>query len=377
MDLCFQGLNYFPLPQCHDGYGPSSVILPIDDYNQRISSIYSGFRSSPGAQIGYYSLTDISVNGDWGFVFDTHSKEIPVLQLGFGWNPDHLSSWCEQRQIKVYIGENPVRTENPIHPILLSKIDREICVIEEPAALISFPGALTYGHWIVDIAGRLKIVSDLLGEDQFRVLCPPYRPWMDRFFSLFNLPPESRIHLSEEIEYQCRQLVVPTIMGHLAGGTLPVAFLSPVFSKIRYQVCSWLNSSPALREYGPLLILHTPQTSASGPDRVIQNIDEVVGFVSNAAGRVVDPLRVHPYKLIDLIGRSAYVIGQDSSALHNLAFAHPKPLVVIESIPRGNLYHPSLQEMSSSSMSYFGASLVNGDWRVCIDALSAHLANMP
>jgi hypothetical protein len=347
----------------------SSVFIPSTEYNLRLAEKYMSMRRAPLGRLGWYVLHDVNVFGEWGIVYSPPHGETPLLRPGFGWQPEHLN-YCIHHNVVTSILRDGTNETNP-YPLIAPTKELEQIDIKEPVFLISFPGALTFGHWITDIIGRLYLCSLHDPHDEMRILAPPYRPWMGRFLSQAD-PLRSRcVELTSRTCFRCSTLVVPTIMSHMTGGTLPVEMLRPPFTQfkeiIRPPTLATGSDSRAL------FIIHTRQTSGLG--RELANSDEVRAWIESYGGRSIDPLKVTLDELIAAINSTETVIGQDSSALHNLALADAKKLIVIETEPRGNLLHASLQEMNRAKISHILADNVSGEWRVDLEAIQKEMTS--
>ncbi|HLY44617.1 MAG TPA: glycosyltransferase 61 family protein [Stellaceae bacterium] len=345
---------------------PDLVFADIDEYNRELAKRYVGFRSQRSAFLGWYELRDVAVADHWGIVYDPESRVTPVLLPGFGWQREHLEYAANKGNITI---EENLPANVAVGPVIRSHVGPTEIIETEPLYLLSWPGALTFGHWITDVIGRIELSRRHAGERPCRYLSAgPFHPWMQRFFGLYGITQDRLLLLDKSVTYRCSELIVPTIMCHMSGGTLPVEFLKPVFAAHRGAIAPWL---PAKNPQDVVFLRHTRMTSAA--DRELTNIAELTALIEGMGGVVIDPLKTPPGEVVSAIDGARVVVGQDSSALHNVAFAKPVGLLVIESQPRVNLLHASLQEITGGRISYFRAGQSEHGWTVDVARLAEHL----
>jgi hypothetical protein len=346
---------------------PDLVFADTDEFNDELRRRYCDFRSQRPSLLGWYILRDVAVTDNWGIVFDPASGVTPVLLPGFGWQREHLEYAAGKGTITV---EEDLAAHVAVGPTITSHVGATETISAEPLYLLSWPGALTFGHWITDMIGRMELTLRRSGGASCKYLSAgPFQAWMRRFFGLYGIGEERLLLLDKSTTYRCRELIVPTIMCHMPGGTLPVEFLKPVFERHRRAIAPWLPKKTVATDL--VFLQHTRMTSPA--NRELANIGEVAALVERLGGIIIDPLLMQPGDLVATINDAKIVIGQDSSALHNVVFAEPTSLLVIESQPRSNLLHASIQELVGGKVSYFRAEQREGGWTADIARLEEHL----
>src|SRR5262249_41358367 len=147
-----------------------------------------------------------------------------------------------------------------VGPVVRSHVGEREIELTDPVYLLSWPGALTFGHWITDVIGRIELAARHGGGGTRQYLSPnPLRPWRTRCRGFCGRGRDRLLRLDKTTTYRCPELIAPTIMGHMSGGPLPVEFLKPVFDRHRETLAAWL---PAKRAQTDLVfITHTRMTS--------------------------------------------------------------------------------------------------------------------
>lgn len=312
---------------------------------QEIENSYKQCLKFNHDRLGVLVLNDATVlaAGGWGCFFGANSDESEIaLENGMGWGRANYSRF----EIK--------------HPYSLQDDERSVANIVDAfslkiinsAVMLTFPGAFTFGHWIVDIIIRnhiFNIQSEIKNSEvDFYFLPGPLQAWMRPFIEFMNIPYEKIIELKKDDTYKVKQLYVPTIASHYKAGVLPLELCQQVFDDFREFIGS-RNTSTSTGHYRAGILMHTSLTSGAG--RNIKNVDTLRHWGDGQGYLLIDPVGKDLRRTLSEINSCEFIIGQDSSALHNLAFAS-KPLIVIESVKRNANIHASIQEINKSFLTY-------------------------
>lgn len=277
---------------------------------------------------------------------------------GFGW-PRNAYDFLK---VKGYLKESESNSYQ-----YLEYPDLEIERLSGLSALLTFPGALTYGHWIVDIWGRVEILkrSGVFHKIENFIFPAPLSRWMYSFINFFEIDASRVLTVDKLTGYSCENLLVPTVPSQTRGGVLPYDLSLQQFPTRARLLREWLPTSTKPKA-GPLFLKHRHLTS--NRSRALLNADQVGNLAVKMGGRVVDPVLAPIGEVISAINDASIVVGQDSSALHNVAFVG-KPLLVIETEKRNNLLHVSIQDAMGARIGYAESALSESGWQVDVEMI--------
>lgn len=340
------------------------LLLDRNTLTKKLLERYQKYRSSRNFRSGVYHLYNQKVFDNWGLVLSQAEGSLLNGSDGFGW-PKGAFEFMARKGLLQLVDDSGGVLRFP--DLVFDRTSRA-------AALLTFPGALTYGHWIVDIWGRIEILkrSGLFWKIEHFILPAPHRDWMNRFLKLFEID-ESRVFLVDKVNgVFCEELFVPTVPTQSPGGIIPPELARSIFRPTASFINSW-TLCPRDADRAPLFIIHKHLTSSRR--RLLANADQVAQAVIEIGGRVIDPLEVEIGELLAEIRRASVVIGQDSSALHNLAFVG-RDLIVIETEPRANLLHFCIQDALQNRITYVGARWIDEGWVVELDEIKRMLLSI-
>jgi hypothetical protein len=331
------------------------LFIKKDEYNQNIYNSYKKLMTM-NEDVGVNVLKDAHVFGEWGIILN-EEKNIPKLK-NFGWFPDaykHLAK--NNSEYFTYEGDD-----------LTFIADCNFEHVNASCAMLSFPGALTYGHWIVDIIFRYEFLNLLRLNhkiDKF-ILPASVGKWANVFKEYLNLDDANTLTISNSSFINIKELYVPTVASFLPGSTLPVKVARNIFSSFKSYLMS-LPSNIVPLECSVVMLMHTRQTS--GAERDI-DLSIIENYVKGINGFVIDPLDYSLSDLIQLLSKCKVIIGQDSSALHNNAFIGAD-LIVIESIPRKNMLHVSIQQSINKKIFFIDSVKKENSYVVNVEKIKA------
>jgi hypothetical protein len=314
-DLHFQNLADAP-SSFSIGEPDARTRAYIDEYERR---------TQVGQPVGVYSLKDVIVSGQWGFVTDASETRIYNHLPGFGWNPQHI--------------------EHALSDVPLSEMTRVEGPSADGATLLSFPGALTYGHWLVDIALRLEVDRTVQGSAQRYIVPDPVLPWMLPILQANGVSLKQLHPIGRTQSIRIAGLRVPTITGH--DGVINQKFAPQTFRRARGAL---LSAAPAARCRQVLFPIHTTQTSVHAPRNLVNRDELIAALATRFDLHVIDPLGMPLPEQISAFSNADLVLGEDSSALHNVVWGEHADLVVVAPPHRNNFFHAGIQQANQNQL---------------------------
>lgn len=285
---------------------------------------------------------DVDVVGGPGFLMKSGECLVEPGD-GYGWNAARIA---QQKQLMAAIdlGASP-RAE-----------DRHGTI----DVLLSFPGGYTYGHWLVDIAARIERVLDVIALDRLAFIVPgAVQPWMRHHLDAYDITPEAIIALSEGQSYRSATLALPLV--RLS------AYLPPfphVRAFARLKAYGHRLATGARPSGERLFVHHRAQTSLGGRN-VLGNAAELaheferLGFVSICPADMTMKAQISAFRHAKL------VVGEASSALHNIIYASAATLIVLNAPSHKARLHYSICKLLGHRCSYlFGRDRDDGTF-VC------------
>ena len=331
-----------------------------DEYNQSIYKTYMSLQNQK-SELGVTICSDMHVFGEWGMILDHNENILPNI-ANYGW-------FTEAYKYLAKNNSDYFRFESEIIS-LKNLFPRKIT---QSCAMLSFPGALTYGHWIVDVIIRYEFINKLrLSHKIEKFLLPEsIGHWSRIFLDFLNIDESDIIRMSNETYLRIDNLYIPTVASFLPGTTLPIEIASKVFNEFRnYLISLPSNISPLTQDL--VMLQHTPQTSGSERDIDLSDLEN---YIISIGGAIVDPLKYSLPELVSLLSNCKTIIGQDSSALHNNAFIGAN-LIVIESLTRQNMLHVSIQDAINKKLQFIKSHKVNEEYKLDLNEVERVLSNL-
>ena len=321
---------------------PSS--FSIGEPDQRTSAYVEEYerRIGVGQPAGVYRLRDVIVSGQWGLVTDAAETRVYNFLAGFGWSPQHV--------------------EHALTDAPLPEMERDDGPPVESATLLSFPGALTFGHWLVDIVLRLEL-DRMSGEAQGRYVVPgPVMPWMLPILEANGVSLEQLLPIGRTQAVRFKELRVPTITGH--DGVINQRFAPKTFERARKTLLARVPEAPRRQILFPI---HTTQSSVNSPRNLVNRDDLIAALERSFDVQVIDPLSLTVSEQILAFASADLVIGEDSSALHNVVWADHADLVVVSPPYRNNFFHAGIQQANHSLLQLLWGEEVDHDGGFAIE----------
>jgi hypothetical protein len=288
----------------------------IDEYERRIHV---------GQPVGVYRLSDVIVSGQWGLVTDASETQLYNGLPGFGWSPQHV--------------------EHALTDVPLSEMSRDDGPPLEKATLLSFPGALTFGHWLVDIVLRLELDRMVGGSSERYIVPGPIVSWTLPILEANGVSPQQLIPIGRTEAFRVAELRVPTITGH--DGVINQKLAPKTFERARRALRHHRPEAPHRQILFPI---HTTQSSVNSPRNLANRDDLIAELVKSLDVHVIDPLGMTVPEQISTFANADLIIGEDSSALHNAVWGEYADLLVISPPYRNNFFHAGIQQANQNHL---------------------------
>lgn len=248
----------------------------------------------------------------------------------------------------------------------------DLCYLERGIVLTA-PGFRVYGHWLLDFLPRLVLAKKYLdrSEEKVPIITRKIPHWAWPFIDALSL----RDDISEHDKYRgvvLGEAIVP--LAPKEGEVYSESALFEAFSQLK----QYLFSQPATRykrmkeRYGDncfdkVLIVRRKPPYASNQRELGEKLEKI-GFIS------VDPQEYSLAEQARIFSTASIVVGEDGSALHNIAFCQPGTQVMMWGrSDRINLRHLSVARAAGVEFSVFPGSGSMDNYRVDIEALLRHL----
>lgn len=298
--------------------------------------IIEGFRRNVEHHHSITLLPDFEIYHDMevfdGWVYPSRNGLSPVdHRPGFGWSDLHVFQVRSKMENQDY--KNIVPRQ----------------ITKKYAAVISFPGGYTYGHWVIDISTRLYQCLKYFDRNDICFLLPkPLPQWAAPFLAAFSIRPEDFIEISDKDLYQTSTLLLPSL--YRVTDFLPLEPYRSVFHYLRNNLGNSQNchSGRNLR----LLLEHTPISSA-GQRPTLENFSEVREALSSLGFFTLRSAELSHDSQAELFRHASIIVGEDSSGLHNIFHCiNNNAHLIVLSGDRINLLHISLSRIMNIQCDY-------------------------
>ena len=298
------------------------------------------------------SFEDADVVDGWGL--PVKSGKVLLPEGPFGWSQGHIDGVI-----------NAAVYQNLEEIVSLPPSGREF------DAIVSFPGGFTYGHWLVDILPRIELLMQNFDRQRLALIVPgPLPAWTGPFLAPYHFVPDELIELSSGNRYRSAKLLLPTL-GRNSDYLPPDPHLR-AFTTLRQY---WLQPLPEGTRRSRLLIGHTPQTS-TGLRSTLSNFDELQARLEAEGFTTIFPASLTHEEQVAAFAAAEVIVGEDSSALHNVVYSTDARMVVINSAARKNLLHLSIAKLLGHRCHYmFCAEQPAGGFACDVDEVLRLLAS--
>lgn len=222
--------------------------------------------------------------------------------------------------------------------------------IEDRYALLSFPGAYTFGHWYVDVCPRLETLRRFFDLTSLKFLVPgPLPGWAKAFLSAYGVEPEQLVELTDEGVIAVSKLIVPDLVRNT--DYLPPFPHLPTFHTLRAAMAPAAGDAVVGGQGEKLFVIHSPMTSA-GSRRTLSNTAELSALLAARGFRTVEPALMSFSDQVSVFRGARLIVGEDSSALHNIIFSNDASLCVLNGDGRVNYLHLSICQLLGHDCTY-------------------------
>jgi capsular polysaccharide biosynthesis protein len=234
-------------------------------------------------------------------------------------------------------------------------------------ALLSFAGGYTFGHWVVDICPRIEILSRYFNLKDLRFAVPgPLPIWAEPFLSAYCIKTEQLVPLMSGSLVTVQDLAVPHI-----GRLTDCLFEFPHLAAFNRLKTYGIEKFPEAKGLGKkILVKHTPMTS-NGSRSVLGNFDDIETKLNDIGFVTIEPASMSLEEQIGAFSEAEIIVGEDSSALHNVIYSNNAELFVISSPDRPNLLHLSIAELLGHRICYIsGDTSSDGRFKCEVDKIT-------
>lgn len=277
------------------------------------------------APAAVYDVTDATVSTGWGLV--QRQTEL-FVKPGMRWSPAFASNVAEK------VAE------------LKRNGQLEHKLVDCEGILLSFPGSYTYGHVLIDYTTRI-FLARMHGIDQSRkfIVQSPIYGWAASLLALNGIIADNWIEVGQNQSLTVTRLLIPTIPG------APGRLLDPAgaaLRRLKLTADAILGPSPVKGRR--LFVEHIPQTSLVKP-RILPGLETVRDIAIEQYGfESFSPAHHSILDQIKVFREADVIVGQDSSALHNVCWTNRATLVVLTDVDRINPYHYILQRINKGRL---------------------------
>ena len=283
-------------------------------------------RSHHSQPIGAYVLEDFVVSDAWMLVSSPDFHEIFNRLPGMGWADQHIEAALR----------SPCPTE-----LQSGKISPGY--LQGKYVLLSFPGMFTYGHVLVDISIRIQLARAMgvCCDAKFLIQSPVYA-WFLPFLAIAGISTEDCVTIANGQSFRVEKLIVPTITG--VNGVLNKNLALYAFRRMKETMANLLGAPPAKETL--IFPLHTTMSSLHDPRRVAQR-EIIIEILQRRFGiEAFDPLNLSFIQQVEKFRSARLVVGEDSSALHNILWSDGADIAVMAPKGKFNYYHIGIQSVN-------------------------------
>ncbi|MFO1126412.1 MAG: glycosyltransferase family 61 protein [Methylocystis sp.] len=301
-------------------------LLSTDQFDNEayLSEFYR--RCHHSQPVGAYVLEDSVVSDAWMLVSSPDFREVLSRLPGMGWADQHIEA----------VLRSPCLTE-----LQNGKISPDY--LQGKYVLLSFPGIFTYGHVLVDVSIRIQLAKAMgVCCDAKFLIQSPVHAWFLPFLAIAGISIEDCVTIANGQSFRVEKLIVPTITG--LNGVLSKNLAQYAFRRMKETMANILGV-PAARET-LIFPLHTTVSSLHDPRCVAQRETIVEILLRQFGIEAFDPLNLSFIQQVEKFRNARLVVGEDSSALHNILWSDRADIAVMA--PKGlfNYYHIGIQSVN-------------------------------
>jgi len=328
-------------------------------------------RDAIGSPIGRYELKDALILGRPGIITDPLNR---VCWIGYslGWNLQNLKDSVAKNKLGEIIDDRIFRVDSQI----IESADRCAEECSESIHLLSAPGFGVFGHWLLDVAPRLHLLSKSPSWPEFPIAYPPIPPWGKEFFDAFYNKHPAQKPLENGSALACKNI--------------------EIFSSIKSNRV--LDAESAISAWSVLKDYYLTRTREANSDvhniyvsrskfsthRKLANASDVEQYFSKIGWAVIYPEQLSLREQANVFSRASFIVADDGSALHNSIYCRAGTKLLCLDFSRQNMVHASFSSVLDHKLAYLNCDeVVNeagavqwimpiGKLREAINSMSSH-----
>jgi hypothetical protein len=316
-------------------------------------------RCANSVPVGAYEFRGVEVSDSWMLLSRNRGTELYSNLPGMGWASEHIQH--------VVAG-----------PTVTSLRQGELTIRPLPGryVLLSCPGAFTYGHALVDISIRMQLARCMQLWSGVKMLIPgPTPAWFLPLLSVAGISFEDCISVHNGESLFVEQLYVPTLTG--LNGVLNRELTQLAFRRMKGVMNSILG--PLDQERRVIFPLHTTMSSVYHP-RGVMDREQIARTLEHRFGaEVFNPLELSFAQQVNKFRNASLVLGEDSSALHNVLWSEGADLAVMAPRGRFNYYHIGIQATNGGRCAIHWGDVTDeerGFFRIDLDSFCRTVESM-
>ena len=214
-----------------------------------------------------------------------------------------------------------------LHKDALQQAKKNAPLIKEGrVAVIAQTGNLYYYHWMVEVLGRLALL-EMQGIEYDYLYVPLITPFMKETLELWGINPSKIIVASDDTMVIANELIVPSLVSHVAVHGLPrlVHYIPDyLVHYIRTKLLLAVEQQKHTHQFNKKVFI-SRQDAAS---RKIINEDEVFALFEAQGFTRYHLTKLSILEQIVLFKNAETIVGSIGSGLTNILFCHPKVKII-------------------------------------------------
>ena len=298
-----------------------------------------------GSPIGRYELKNAVILGRPGIITDP-LHQVCWIGYSLGWNLQNLKDSVEKNKLGKIIDDRILRIDSQI----FDSSDRSKDTCSESIHLLSAPGFGVFGHWLLDVAPRLRLLSQSPDPSTLPIACPPVPPWGKEFLEAFCI----------------RNPVQKTLRYGKAYACDSVDIASNIKSNRVLDAQSAISTWSVLKDY---YLTGTHQANSNvqniyvsrskfSTHRKLANSSEVEQYFSSIGWAVIYPEQLSLREQANLFSRASFIVADDGSALHNSIYCNAGTKLLCLDFSRQNMLHASFSSVLEHKLAYLNCDEV-------------------
>jgi hypothetical protein len=223
-----------------------------------------------------------------------------------------------------------------------------------PGILLTAPGQDIYGHWIIDFLTRLHVLRKAGRSHEQTVYLNVVPQWTAGFLRAFGVESKALHRMANKPVSCVKTVQVPTFTKRDSKLGYPI-FQHSVKSFVSYMLELGLSATQPNRiPIAPKLFV--ARSGSITRASLIANTAEIERHAVQCGFCVVHPEMYSVREQVHIFHRARIIVGEDGSALHNIAFAEPGCILgVLSESERDNLWHAGVCSQMGHQVAYLRA----------------------